>query len=185
MNASNSNSSGSDQYVLAKPSKIVGTEEPSQTNQQAELAFTGTKQALLKMLVQKRESKNMSPQDVEQRLKFKAKWVELLEAGDWSYLPQGASLRGFIKNYSKLLGIDSDILYNALEIDLDVDRQSIGRHTSIRALGDPVRTNTLNVKPVFWVIAGVIIVVVLIALMLNSGVFSAGQWSDSLKRLTQ
>lgn len=185
MNASNTNSSGNDHYVLAKPSKTEGGEDADQLGQETEAAFTGTKQALLKMLVEKRESKNLSVKDVEQRLKFKAKWVELLEAGDWSDLPQGASLRGFVKNYAKLLGLDVNILYSALEIDLDIDRQTIGRHTSTRALGEAVKTHSLNVKPVFWVVAGLIVAVVLIAIMINGGVFSADQWSDSLKRLTQ
>jgi len=174
-----------DSKELGQLFQTEDSEESDQLFQTAEPVFSNPKPALLKMLIQKRESKNLSFQNVEQRLKFKAKWVELLEAGDWSHLPKGASLRGFVKNYAKLIDVDASILYNAMAIDLDVDRHSIGRHTSIRALGDPVKTNSLNVKPVFSVVAGLIVVVILIVLMINGGVFGAGQWFDSLKRLTQ
>ena len=185
MSALNPNSSVKDQPLLEKPSKNEDSLTTAHSGQNATPAFSGTKKELLNMLKLKREEKHYSLQDVEQRLKFKAKWVELLEAGDWSHLPKGASLRGFAKNYSKLIDIDADILYNALAIDLDIDRHSIGRHTSIRALGENVKTNSFNVKPVFWVVLGLIVVIVVVFLTINSGVFSASQLPDSLKKLTQ
>lgn len=185
MNALKPNSSVKDHPLLEKPSKTEDTSITAHLSQNAAPAFSGTKKELLNTLKLKREEKNYSFQDVEQRLKFKAKWVELLESGDWSLLPKGASLRGFVKNYSKLIDIDVDILYNALAIDSDIDRHSIGRHTSTRALGDTVKTNSFHVKPVFWVVAGLIVVVLLVFLMINSGVFSTSQLPDSLKKLTQ
>lgn len=185
MSVLNPNSSVKDQPVLEKPSKNEETSIGAHLGQNIAPAFSGTKKELLTMLKLKREEKRYSIQDVEQRLKFKAKWVELLETGDWSLLPKGASLRGFVKNYSKLIDIDVDILYNALGIDSDIDRHSIGRHTSTRALGDTVKTNSFNVKPVFWLVAGLIVVVILVFLIINSGVFSASQLPDSLKKLTQ
>jgi cytoskeleton protein RodZ len=185
VSVSNPNSLVKDQPLLEKPSKIEDTSMTADLGQSVTPAFSGTQEELLNMLKLKREEKHYSLQDVEQRLKFKAKWVELLEAGDWSHLPKGASLRGFVKNYSKLIDIDPDILCNALAIDFDKDRHSIGRHTSTRALGDTFKMNSFNVKPIFWVVAGLIVVVVLVFLMINSGVFSASQLPDSLKKMTQ
>ena len=175
----------SEKPLLEKTSKADVVQVTLPMGQEVASETSGSKQNLLIMLKNKRESKGLSFQNVEQHLKFKAKWVELLEAGEWSHLPKGASLRGFIKNYSKLLDIDADILYGALNIDLDVDRHTIGRHTSIRAIGDQISNRSLNLKPVFWVMAGLAVVGALAALMISGGVFSADFWPESFRSLTQ
>jgi hypothetical protein len=175
----------SEKPLLEKTSNFDVVQVTIPLGQEATSENSGSKQTLLTMLKNKRESKGLSLQNVEQHLKFKAKWVELLEAGEWSNLPKGASLRGFIKNYSKLLDVDADILYGALNIDLDVDRHTIGRHTSIRAIGEQVSNRSLNLKPIFWVMAGLAVVGVLAALMISGGVFGADFWPESFRSLTQ
>jgi len=40
--------------------------------------------------------------------------VEALENGDWSRLPKGTFLRGFVRNYTRLLGLNPDAALHAL-----------------------------------------------------------------------
>jgi len=46
--------------------------------------------------------------DIEQGTKIRAKFVEAIEADDFSKLPSLSYAKGFVKNYSDFLGLDSD-----------------------------------------------------------------------------
>ena len=61
-----------------------------------------------------RERQGLSRADVAQRLHMSAYQVEAIETGDYSRLPQGTFLRGFVRNYAKVLGIASDPLLELL-----------------------------------------------------------------------
>jgi cytoskeleton protein RodZ len=60
-----------------------------------------------------RESKKMSASEVAQALKLSVRQVHALEADDWSSLP-GTIVRGFIRNYARLLNLDSEALMNQI-----------------------------------------------------------------------
>src|SRR6266849_5269585 len=60
------------------------------------------------MLGAERERQGLSRLDVAQRLHMSAHQVEALESGDYMRLPQGTFLRGFVRNYAKLLGMPAD-----------------------------------------------------------------------------
>src|SRR5712691_13066668 len=60
------------------------------------------------MLGAERERQGLSRLDVAQRLHMSAYQVEALESGDYTRLPQGTFLRGFVRNYAKLLGMPAD-----------------------------------------------------------------------------
>ncbi len=66
-------------------------------------------------LRQLREQRGWSIADVSARLKFAARQIEALENEDWSGLPRGSSLRGFLRNYARLLEIDPEPLLVAVE----------------------------------------------------------------------
>ena len=55
-----------------------------------------------------RERQGLSRADVAQRLHMSAYQVEALENGDYSRLPRGTFLRGFVRNYAKLIGLAPD-----------------------------------------------------------------------------
>src|ERR1700694_544269 len=40
--------------------------------------------------------------------------VEALENGDYTRLPKGTFLKGFVRNYAKLLGLDADVMLSRL-----------------------------------------------------------------------
>ena len=65
-------------------------------------------------LAAERERQGLSRADVAQRLHMSAYQVEALENGDYTRLPQGTFLRGFVRNYAKVLGLASEELLTML-----------------------------------------------------------------------
>jgi cytoskeleton protein RodZ len=65
-------------------------------------------------LAAERERQGLSRADVAQRLHMSAYQVEALETGDYGRLPKGTFLRGFVRNYAKLLGLAPDIALTLL-----------------------------------------------------------------------
>jgi cytoskeleton protein RodZ len=61
-------------------------------------------------LAAERERQGLSRADVAQRLHMSAYQVEAIETGDFSRLPKGTFLRGFVRNYAKVLGIPPEPL---------------------------------------------------------------------------
>lgn len=57
----------------------------------------------------------MSVADAAQSLKLGPRQVEALEAEDWSALPGTTMIRGFVRNYARLLNLDSDELMRELD----------------------------------------------------------------------
>lgn len=62
-----------------------------------------------------REAKRITPADVSMRLKFSKRQLDALENEQWHLLPQGMSLRGFVRNYARYLEADVDALLTMLD----------------------------------------------------------------------
>ena len=71
-------------------------------------------QPLGQLLAAERERQGMSRADAAQRLHMSTWQVEALENGDYERLPKGTFLRGFVRNYTKLLGLNSQAALDAL-----------------------------------------------------------------------
>lgn len=69
-----------------------------------------------------RLAKGWSIDEVAGRIKFSARQIDALENEVWAELPSGVSLRGLVRNYARLLGVESQDLVNAL----DPQAQTIG-----------------------------------------------------------
>jgi cytoskeleton protein RodZ len=82
-----------------------------------------------------RVSKGLSLQDVEVRLKYAARLIDALESERFDSLPRGLPLKSLIKNYAKLLEIDSKPLEAMLEPYIGRVEGGIANHTSTRGLG--------------------------------------------------
>jgi cytoskeleton protein RodZ len=67
-----------------------------------------------RILAEERERQGLSRTEVAQRLHMSASQIEAIEGGEYARLPQGPFLRGFIRNYGKLLGLDADGLLSQL-----------------------------------------------------------------------
>lgn len=62
-----------------------------------------------------REANGMSAADVSRALKLSVHQIEALEADDWSRLPCNTIIRGFVRNYARLVGLESAELMAALD----------------------------------------------------------------------
>ena len=70
------------------------------------------------LLATEREKQGLSRADVAQRLCMSASQVEALEAGDFSRLATGPFLKGFVRNYARLLGMDAESVVSLVLRDL-------------------------------------------------------------------
>ena len=62
-----------------------------------------------------REKAGLSVGDVASRLRMGVKQVRALEEGDYSVLPQGTFLRGFVRNFAKEVGVKPEQALGVLE----------------------------------------------------------------------
>jgi cytoskeleton protein RodZ len=70
------------------------------------------------VLAAAREELNLSVAEVARHLKLSPAQVEALEAGAYDRLPGRVFVRGFLRNYAKLLGIDPQPLLRRIENEL-------------------------------------------------------------------
>ena len=64
-----------------------------------------------------REEAGLSIPEVAQRLKLTVRLVEAIEANDRQKFPPSVYLRGFVRNYAKLLGLDAEPLLDAFALE--------------------------------------------------------------------
>lgn len=62
-----------------------------------------------------REARGLSVLDIAQALKLGSRQVEALESGDWGILPGNTFVRGFVRNYARIVQVDSAPLMDLLE----------------------------------------------------------------------
>jgi cytoskeleton protein RodZ len=113
-----------------------------------------------------RVSKGLSLEDVAARLKFPVRYIEALESERFDDLPKGLGLKSLVKNYTKLLGVDSKQLEDALKSYVGEVEGGIGNHNSTRTLDNH---NVAPLRPLaawFWwvLIAMVVFVALMVAL---------------------
>ena len=102
-----------------------------------------------------REMRQLSVDEVAQALKLGPRQVEALESGNWHGLPGQTFVRGFVRNYARLLQIDPAPLMDHLDATLEKPVDSLhvpaGRPATMPT-GQPRRDRTV-------VVAGVVLVV--------------------------
>ncbi len=76
-------------------------------------------------LRQAREAMGLQINEVAQTLKLGARQVEALERDDWSALPGQTFVRGFVRNYSRLVQVDAAALMADLDRLLDKPRDTL------------------------------------------------------------
>ncbi len=62
-----------------------------------------------------REAKGLSTVDVASKLKLTARQIEALEAEDFQHLPGEVFVRGFVRNYARLVDISPESLLNPMD----------------------------------------------------------------------
>lgn len=73
-----------------------------------------------------REARGIQVQDVAATLKLGARQVAALENGDWQALPGHTFIRGFVRNYARLVQIDPSPLMSQLDVTLEKPVSRLG-----------------------------------------------------------
>lgn len=68
------------------------------------------------MLAEARAARNLTVAEVAQQLKLSASQVEALESDAYDRLPGPVFVRGFVRNYARLLDLDADALVGKVEL---------------------------------------------------------------------
>ena len=131
----------------------------------------------------KRTALGLTVEDVSGRLKYSVKMIEALELGRLADLPHGVALKGLVKNYTRLLGIDSSALEAKLQSSIGVVTGGIANHTSTRSLAphDAER----HAKPTLWLLLIAAFVVAVLGIAIWQGVVPKNllpEWLEALLR---
>lgn len=82
---------------------------------------TYAKMPLGSLLVLAREEQKLTVEDVASRLRLSPRQIAALENNDFAALPEVMITRGFIRNYARLLGLDSEPLLQAYGTHVSVN----------------------------------------------------------------
>jgi len=104
-----------------------------------------------------RERNGMSVDDVARALKLSTRQVESLEGSDWERLPGKTLIRGFVRNYARLVGLDGQALMSELE------GSALPKSPELRgAVGTPVsmpQEGKSDRKDILRVLAGMLVLI--------------------------
>lgn len=78
------------------------------------------------LLRQSREARGLKIADIAQTLKLGVRQVEALEGGDWQHLPGHTFIRGFVRNYARLVQLDAAPLMAQLDLTLEKPVSNLG-----------------------------------------------------------
>lgn len=110
-------------------SSMPEVDEPTQT-----MAFA---LSVGKQLQQAREARGLAVGDIAQALKLGPRQVEALERDEWTDLPGTTFIRGFVRNYARLVGVDPQPLMahlgNLLEKPVDTLNVPAAAPTTMRS----------------------------------------------------
>ncbi|WP_291994026.1 RodZ domain-containing protein [Candidatus Accumulibacter sp. ACC003] len=127
-----------------------------------------------------REARNLSVADAAQSLKLGPKQVVALESEDWSSLPGNTMIRGFVRNYARLLNLDADALMRGL--DAEQMQRTLHLHVSAGTSASlPQTGNRAERRDYLAIIGGLL----LLALAVLAYMYIApGFWEEQLAALT-
>lgn len=121
-------------------------------------------------LASARQAKGLSLDYVAEKLKLSLHQVEAIEADDFSHLPAPVFVRGFVRNYARLLEIDPNSLLTALEMEQRPTEQLTAPSEGVRLEGSRVRK---------WLLVPLLLL--LLFLMLVAGLYAwLSQGEDAL-----
>jgi len=115
------------------------------------------------ILAQAREAAGLSVEDVALQLKLAPRQVAAIEREDFASLPGRTFVRGFVRNYARLLKLDVDATLAALPADgaAALDRPSLAATT--RAIGELPSERAARPGVAKWAIPLVLIAIVAVA----------------------
>jgi cytoskeleton protein RodZ len=107
-----------------------------------------------------RRTQGLEIADVARQLKLSVSQVQALEAGDFDKLPGPVFVRGVIRNYARLLKLDSEVILSSIELDVP----STSGHRAVPPSRDiPLPSEQVHkswpryVTPLLLLIAGLVV----------------------------
>lgn len=86
-----------------------------------------------------REALGMTAADVAQALKLSTRQIDALEAGDWGKLPGTTIIRGFVRNYARVVQVPAEPLLSDLDAPLAETPRLDRPRTTTAVLPEPGR----------------------------------------------
>ena len=105
------------------------------------------------LLAQAREAAGLTPAAVAQQLKLAPRQVKALEEDDFAHLPERTFVRGFVRNYARLLHLDPAAILAALpdaHSAYPLERSSLAE--SARVMGELPDSPSAYRRPTRWAI---------------------------------
>lgn len=102
------------------------------------------------ILREARETKGLTLAEVQEETRISTRYLEALEAGDYTLLPTPTHVRGFLRNYSRFLGLDPEPLLERYELtQSQKPRQKSVIVDTTEPVAPPINAN-LPDEPVFF-----------------------------------
>ena len=96
------------------------------------------------ILKKRREEKELSFSDVEKSIKIRKVFLEAIEKGEYNKLPPAAFTRGFFKNYSEFLGLNTKEVLALYRREFDERRD---RRLLPSGVSEPLDENIFTITP--------------------------------------
>jgi cytoskeleton protein RodZ len=109
-------------------------------------------------LNQARQVQGLSVQDVASKLRLSPKQIEAIEADDFAKLPESTIVRGFIRNYAKLLKINAEPLLDAYSAIVPT---SVQHQLTVKPTSNMQVTSGDKPKPSSYILIGFVLVMAL------------------------
>ncbi len=111
-----------------------------------------------KLLQTAREEKNLRPEDVAYEIRLTPTQVLALEENDYSRMPEETYVRGYLRNYARLVGVaENDILMSFARLSRSTEKNT---QAVLPASGDDLDKSN---KSVYWLAVGIVAVVIILS----------------------
>ncbi|WP_176256718.1 RodZ domain-containing protein [Derxia lacustris] len=139
-----------------------GTTDPAPAEADAATAASATPTASHAgtVLARARAARQLTVEQLAQRIKVSARQVEAIEAGNWASFHTPAILRGFVRAYAKAVDIDSAPLL----AELPRIEVSPGQLTGVASVGRPVGLGRRGLNGLGWWLTWGLVAALLVAL---------------------
>ncbi len=107
-----------------------------------------------------RSAKGLTLQEIEKRTKIRLKFLQALENDDYTLLPSPVYARGFIKNYSTILRLDTDKVLALYRRQVDEQKRY---KAPPKELTEPLSRSIFHLTPnrVIGVVVGLLLAVII------------------------
>jgi cytoskeletal protein RodZ len=112
------------------------------------------------ILKETRESKLLTLEDVEKQTKIRKELLEALERNDFDKLPPATFIQGFIKNYGKLLSLDTEKLLAMFRRDYEARKHP---PQIMESFSNPIKNKKFRITPAK--ILGLVVVLIILGFL--------------------